>query len=160
MARVARRWASSVCVSLAILTGCLANDEPGNASGACAATSRYPDAIGCAYLFGTIADADGQPLDSIEGLVRPSIACACSLPRIEGDERGTYAVQVHRLPRPEGFSDTATVTAVVLASAPKYPRHVTGAAYFDTLRLTLRFAPLGVVPPPTEANFRIPLPPK
>jgi hypothetical protein len=65
---------------------------------------------------------------------------------------------VQRLPRASGFSDTATATVVVLASAPKYPRHITGAAYFDTLRLVLPFARMGEVPRPTQVNLRIPLP--
>jgi len=126
--------------------------------GACASTARHPNAIGCAYVYGTVTDGRGMALDSIDGLVRMSDACACSSPRVEGDDNGVYAVVVHRLPRPAGFADTATATVVALASAPKYPRHITGAAYFDTLRLVVRFAPIGAVPPPTEVNLRIPLP--
>jgi hypothetical protein len=105
-----------------------------------------------------VTDTAGVALDSIDGLIRLGDACVCSSPRIEGDERGVYATVVHRLPRPAGFSDTATATVVVLASAPKYPRHITGAAYFDTLRLVLPFARIGQVPRPTQVDLRIPLP--
>jgi hypothetical protein len=124
----------------------------------CQPTARYPNAIGCAYVYGAVTDSSGVALDSIDGLVRLGDACVCSSPRIEGDDRGVYATVVHRLPRASGFSDTATATVVVLASAPKYPRHITGAAYFDTLRLVLPFARVGEVPRPTQVNLRIPLP--
>lgn len=124
----------------------------------CRPTARYPDAIGCAYVYGTVTDSRGVALDSIDGLIRLGDACVCSSPRIEGDEKGVYATVVHRLSRPSGFSDTATATVVVLASAPKYPRHITGAAYFDTLRLVLPFARIGEVPRPTQVDLRIPLP--
>ncbi len=124
----------------------------------CQPTARYPDAIGCAYVHGLVTDTTGVALDSIDGLIRLGDACVCSSPRIEGNQAGVYATVVHRLPRPGGFSDTATATVVVLASAPKYPRHSTGAAYFDTLRLVLPFARIGEVPRPTQVDLRIPLP--
>jgi hypothetical protein len=131
---------------------------PVAADGACAATPRYPDAIGCAYVFGSVRDLDGAVLDSVDGLVRVGDACRCSSPRIESDDNGVYSTIVHRLPRAGGFADTASATVVALASAPKYPRHVTGAAYFDTSRVVLRFVPLGSVPPPVEVNLRIAIP--
>lgn len=127
-------------------------------TGRCQPTARHPDAIGCAYVYGTVTDQRGVALDSIDGLIRLGDACVCSSPRIEGDQNGVYATVVHRFPRPGGFSDTATATVVVLASAPKYPRHSTGAAYFDTLRLVLPFARVGEVPRPTQVDLRIPLP--
>lgn len=132
--------------------------EPVASTNRCQPTARYPDAIGCAYVYGTVTDQRGVALDSIDGLIRLGDACVCSSPRIEGDQNGVYATVVHRLPRPGGFSDTATATVVVLASAPKYPRHSTGAAYFDTLRLVLPFARVGEVPRPTQVDLRIPLP--
>ena len=127
-------------------------------TGACEPSTQFPTAIGCAYVFGKVSDSSGVPLDSIDGLIRLSDACACSSPRLESDENGTYATVVHRLPRARGFSDTATATVVALASAPKYPRHVTGAAYFDTSRVVLHFVPMGAVPPPTEVNLHIFIP--
>lgn len=136
---------------------CSSGGEP-TATERCLPTARYPNAIGCAYLYGKVTDPKGVALDSIDGLVRTSDACACSQPRIEGDANGVYAVVVHRLARPAGFSDTATATVVVLASAPKYPRHETGAAYFDTLRLVLPFSRVGEVPRPVQVDLRIPLP--
>lgn len=127
-------------------------------SGSCEPSTRYPTAIGCAYVFGKVTDSAGVALDSIDGLVRLSDGCSCSSPPIASDDNGIYATVVHRLPRSRGFSDTATATVVALASAPKYPRHVTGAAYFDTSRVLLHFVPMGAVPPPTEVNLRIVIP--
>lgn len=148
--------AATVAALCAWLTACGRESAAGPET--CQPTARYPTAIGCAYVYGTVTDTRGAALDSVDGLVRLSDACACSSPRIEGDDNGVYATVVHRLARPAGFSDTATATVVVLASAPKYPRHVTGAAYFDTLQLVLRFARVGEVPPPTQVDLRIPLP--
>jgi len=147
---------AAVC-AVAVLAAC-SGEAATAAAGACAPSARYPTAIGCAYVFGKVTDSAGVPLDSIDGLVRLSDACTCSSPRLEGDDNGTYALVVHRLPRSRGFSDTATATVVALASAPKYPRHFTGAAYFDTSRVVLHFVPMGEVPPPTEVNLRIFIP--
>lgn len=141
----------------AILTAC-GSESAAPGTGSCTPNARYPDAIGCAYVFGKVTDTRGVALDSIDGLVRLDDACRCSSPRLEGDENGVYATVIHRLPRSGGFADTATATIVAQASAPKYPRHVTGAAYFDTLRVVLHFVPMGASPPPTEANLRIPIP--
>lgn len=127
-------------------------------TGSCEPSPRYPTAIGCAYVFGKVTDSAGVALDSIDGLVRLPDNCSCSSPRLESDENGVYATVVHRLPRSRGFADTATATVVALASAPKYPRHVTGAAYFDTSRVVLHFVPMGQVPPPSEVNLRIFIP--
>lgn len=141
----------------ALLAAC-GSESAAPGTGSCAPNARYPDAIGCAYVYGKVTDARGVALDSIDGLVRLDDACRCSSPRLEGDENGVFATVIHRLPRSAGFADTATATVVAQASAPKYPRHVTGAAYFDTLRLVLRFVPMGASPPPTEVNLRIPIP--
>lgn len=127
-------------------------------TGSCTPSVRYPNAIGCAYVYGTVTDTRGVALDSVDGLIRLGDDCACSSPRVEGDDNGVYATVVHRLPRSGGFADTATATVVAQASAPKYPRHITGAAYFDTSRVVLRFVPMGASPPPTQVNLRIPLP--
>ena len=124
----------------------------------CLASERYPNAIGCAYVYGKVTDTSGVSLDGIDGSIRLGDACVCSSPRIEADDNGAYGTIVHRLPRPAGFSDTATGTVTVLASASKYPRHVTGAAYFDTMRVVLQFVPIGATPPGHEVNLRIPLP--
>ena len=126
--------------------------------GTCEASARYPNAIGCAYVYGKISDSRGAPMDSIEGIVRLGDACVCSSPRLEGDDNGVFATVVHRLPRSGGYSDTASATVVALASARKYPRHETGAAFFDTSRVVLRFAPIGAVPTPLEVNLRITIP--
>ncbi len=140
------------------VASCFGGETTALGDNTCKATSRYPGATGCAFVTGTISDTLGARLDSISGLLRLDDACVCSMPTLEGDENGVYNSVVHRLPRPGGFVDTATATVVALASAPKYPRHVTGAAYFDTLRVVLRFVRIGQVPQPTEVNLRIPLP--
>lgn len=127
-------------------------------TGSCTPSARYPNAIGCAYVYGTVTDTRGVALDSVDGLIRVGDDCACSSPRLDGDDNGVYATVVHRLPRSGGFADTATATVVAQASAPKYPRHITGAAYFDTSRVLLRFVPMGASPPPTQVNLRIPIP--
>ncbi|MBC7896331.1 MAG: hypothetical protein H7066_13025 [Cytophagaceae bacterium] len=124
----------------------------------CEATARYPDAIGCAYVYGKVTDTNGISLDGVDGLIRLGDECVCSSPRVEVDDNGVYSTIVHRLPRVTGFSDTATGTVQVLASAAKYPRHVTGAAYFDTSRVVLQFVPIGTTPPALQVNLRIPLP--
>lgn len=124
----------------------------------CVTTARYPTAIGCAYVYGTVTDTSGVTLDGVDGLIRLGDDCVCSSPRIEVDDNGVYSTIVHRLPRAKGFADTATGTVQALASAPKYPRHVTGAAYFDTSRVVLRFVPIGVTPPALQVDLRIPLP--
>lgn len=143
--------------TVALVAAC-SEAAPAASDAACQATPRYPTAIGCAYVFGSVRDTAGAALDSVDGSIRLGDACACSSPRIESDGNGVYSTIVHRLPRAAGFADTASATVVALASAPKYPRHVTGAAYFDTSRVVLRFVPLGEVPPPMEVNLRIPLP--
>ncbi|MEP7384343.1 MAG: hypothetical protein ABI910_21885 [Gemmatimonadota bacterium] len=143
---------------LAVVLAACSGAKATAGTGACEASPRYPTAIGCAYVFGKVTDSAGVALDSIDGIIRLSDACACSSPRLESDDIGVYATVVHRLPRSSGFSDTATATVVALASAPKYPRHVTGAAYFDTSRVVLHFVPLGTVPPPSEVNLRIVIP--
>jgi hypothetical protein len=151
-----RRLGSVVTATVALLS--CGGEAVVASTDRCQPVARYPDAIGCAYVTGKVTDTNGVALDSIDGLIRLGDACVCSSPRIEGDQNGVYATVVHRLPRPGGFSDTATATVVVLASAPKYPRHSTGAAYFDTLRLVLPFARIGEVPRPTQVDLRIPLP--
>jgi hypothetical protein len=106
-------------------------------------------------VFGTVTSTRGQPLDSIEGHVRASPECRCTTPDLRPDDRGIFSVTVYRLAAP---ADTATATFVVLATARKYPRHVTGAPFFDTLRVTMPFAAIGASPVPQEVALRIPLP--
>ncbi len=144
--------------ALAVVLAACSGAKTTGGAGSCEASPRYPTAIGCAYVFGKVIDSAGLALDSIDGVIRLSDACACSSPRLESDDNGVYATVVHRLARSRGFTDTATATVVALASAPKYPRHVTGAAYFDTSRVVLHFVPMGAVPPPSEVNLRIFIP--
>lgn len=158
MLRQCRAKTALVTLALAFAVAACSGETATAGTGACEPSSRYPTAIGCAYVFGKVTDSAGVALDSVDGVVRLPDGCTCSSPRLESDDNGVYATVVHRLPRSRGFSDTATATVVALASAPKYPRHVTGAAYFDTSRVVLHFVPMGKVPPPSEVNLRIFIP--
>lgn len=152
------RWSS---LGRLVLAGALAScggEAAVTGNSACEGTARYPNAIGCAYVYGKVTDTNGISLDGVDGLIRLGDECVCSSPRVEVDDNGVYSSIVHRLPRTTGFSDTATGTVQVLASAAKYPRHVTGAAYFDTSRVVLHFVPIGATPPALQVNLRIPLP--
>ncbi len=99
-------------------------------------------------------------MDGIEGSLRPSEQCQCPSSALQFDERGIFSATVYRVPSPGGGTsgDTATVTAVLLATAAKYPRHVTGAPYFDTASVVLRFAAMGQAPIPQEVRLLIPIP--
>lgn len=145
---------------LAII-GCFDSTSPASTGAArCDRPVQIPDAVGCAIVYGTVMSTRGQPLDSIEGSVRVADACRCTSPLLRVDDRGVFSVTIHRTAAPGSTlpPDTASATLVVLASAPKYPRHVTGAPYFDTLRVLVRFAPTGQAPVPLEVALRIPLP--
>lgn len=152
------RWSCLGGLVLAGVLGSCGGEQSLLADSACETTARYPNAIGCAYVYGKVTDSSGITLDGVDGLIRLGDECVCSSPRVEVDDNGVYSSIVHRLPRATGFSDTATGTVQVLASAAKYPRHVTGAAYFDTSRVVLQFVPIGVTPPGLQVNLRIPLP--
>lgn len=106
-------------------------------------------------MFGTVTSTRGDALDGIEGSIRPSPGCVCPTVTLQVDDRGLFSATVYRL---AGAVDTARVTVVVQATAPKYPRHVTGAPYFDTSAVVLRFAGVGAAPEPLEVRLRIPLP--
>ena len=106
-------------------------------------------------IVGTVTNTRGDALDGIEGAVRVSPSCACRETVVQIDERGIFSVTLYRL---GGAVDTASGTVVVQATAAKYPRHVTGAPYFDTTRVLMRFAPLGKAPDLIQTRLRIPLP--
>jgi hypothetical protein len=102
-----------------------------------------------------VSSTRGEALDGIEGSVRPGAACPCPLVTLQVDDRGLFSATIYRV---GSAVDSAVVTVVVQATAAKYPRHVTGAPYFDTAGVTLRFAPTGAAPEPREVKLRIPLP--
>ncbi len=141
---------------VAALAACLTASEPEVTGPArCERPAAVPGATGCALLFGSVTDGGGVPLDGIEGSIRPGTSCPCPTVTLQVDDRGLFSATVYRT---AGTPDTATVTIVVQATAPRYPRHVTGAPYFDTAAVTLRFASTGAAPEPREVRLRIPLP--
>lgn len=144
----------SALLALGLAMGC-GEGTPVAATSRCAAPPAQPSASGCAILTGYAIDLQDRILDGLEGSLRPSVSCACLPQGLQFDERGIFSTTVYR--RGSG-PDTATVTAVLLAVAPKYPRHATGAPYFDTASVVLRFVPIGRSPEPQEVRLRIPLP--
>lgn len=126
----------------------------------CEASPQVRGASACALLTGYAVDSQGRIMDGLEGSLRPSAQCQCSQIALQFDERGIFSATVYRVPSSAGGTagDTATVTAVLLATAAKYPRHVTGAPYFDTASVVLRFAALGEAPIPQEVRLKISIP--
>jgi hypothetical protein len=126
----------------------------------CDRPAQVPDAVGCAIIYGTVTNTLDVPLDGIEGSVRVSAACSCREATLQVDERGVFSITVYRVQggAVAALPDTSTGTIVVQATASKYPRHVTGAPYFDTAQVLMRFVPVGSAPIPLESRLRIPLP--
>ena len=150
-------WASLVVVTVAV--GCIEGSSDG-VSGPARCDRATPDAVGCAILYGTVTNTQEVPLDGIEGSVRVGPACSCREATLQVDDRGVFSVTVYRVRTSDVIppTDTSTGTIVVLATAAKYPRHVTGAPYFDTARVVMRFVPTGSAPVPLQVRLRIPLP--
>jgi hypothetical protein len=70
-------------------------------------------------------------------------------------------VTVHRTEAPPTIApDTATIVVYMGATAAKYPRAVTGDAYFDTSSVHMKFAAVGAVAEVYTLGLRIPLPPR
>ena len=141
---------------LLALLGCFSG-TPSEVNGParCARPAGVPDVTGCALLAGTVTSTRGDPLDGIEGSIRPGATCPCAGVTLQVDERGLFSATVYRQ---GGTADSALVTVVVQATAPRYPRHVTGAPYFDTAAVLLRFAAVGSAPEPRDVRLQIPLP--
>lgn len=141
---------------LVLLSACLTAAGPEVTGPArCERPAAVPGATACALVFGSVTDLGGVPLGGIEGSIRPGTSCPCPAVTMQVDDRGLFSATVYRT---AGGADTASVTVVVQATAPRYPRHVTGAPYFDTAAVTLRFAATGAAPEPREVKLRIPLP--
>lgn len=140
-----------------VLCGCLGGGEEPLGPAKCAPPAGLAGATGCAFLFGTVTSVRGEALDGIEGSIRPAASCSCPPVTVQVDERGLFSATVYRVAGGSS-SDTGRVTVVMQATAPKYPRHVTGAPYFDTVAVLVRFAPNGSAPELQELRLRIPLP--
>ncbi len=144
-----------------LAAGCIGSSEPEIVGPArCSRPATLTSATGCAFLFGAVTSTRGEALDGIEGSVRPGSGCGCQGVTLQVDERGLFSATVYRVPVSGGAPrpDSVQVTVVVQATAPRYPRHVTGAPYFDTVAVALRFAAIGAAPEPREVRLRIPLP--
>src|SRR4029079_15980512 len=98
----------------------------------------------CAVINGNVVGPDGVGLDGVSGSVRASPQCGCRAKVIEVDSLGRFSVTVHRSEAPAQASpDTATILVYMGATAPKYPRAVTGDAYFDTSSVRMTYSPVG-----------------
>ncbi|MGQ0646504.1 MAG: hypothetical protein ACT4P7_02975 [Gemmatimonadaceae bacterium] len=162
--RFARHLAPRVRIAVVVATlsaACLGEGDLAVSGPAkCGRPAQIPDTVACAVIFGTVTNTRGDALDGIEGSVRVSATCGCRDVTLQVDERGIFSATVYRV-GVGGLvptADTATGTVLVLATAPKYPRHSTGAPYFDTTRVVMRFAPVGSAPVPLETRLRIPIP--
>jgi hypothetical protein len=153
-----RGWIGLVVVaSAACGTG-----EPAGVSGPprCLPPADGSPSFGCAIVTGRVVGPQDEPLSGIEGAVRASPQCACDTRAIDVDSMGLFTITIHRRtnPSPRPSPDTATVVIFVSAVAPKYPRHVTGAAYFDTAGVLINYALPGAPVTPLPVVLRIPLP--
>jgi hypothetical protein len=78
---------------------------------------------------------------------------------IDVDSLGRFSVTVHRSEaRAQAPPDTATIVVYMGATAAKYPRAITGDAYFDTSSVRLTYAPIGSEAAVYTLGLRIPLP--
>jgi hypothetical protein len=78
---------------------------------------------------------------------------------IDVDSLGRFSITVHRSEAPAPTSpDTATIVVYMGATAAKYPRSVTGDAFFDTSSVRLAFAPIGERAEVYTLSLRILLP--
>ena len=110
---------------------------------------------------GNVVGPDGSGLDGVSGAVRATPQCGCRGIAIDVDSLGRFSVTVHRSEAPAPVSpDTATIVVYMGATGAKYPRAVTGDAYFDTSSVHLRFASIGAEAEVYTLGLRIPLPPR
>ena len=149
-------------VALVILASCFSDNGP-TASGPvrCARPADGTPSFGCAVVNGNVVGPDGSGLDGITGVVRATPQCGCRTAAIDVDSLGRFSVTVHRSVAPaSGSPDTATIVVYMGATAAKYPRAITGDAYFDTSSVRLTFAPIGAEAEVYTLGLRIPLPPR
>jgi hypothetical protein len=149
-------------VAVVILASCYGENLP-TVSGPvrCAPPADGSTSFGCAVVNGNVVGPDGSGLDGISGAVRATPQCGCRAAAIDVDSLGRFSVTVHRSEGPAPVSpDTATIVVYMGATAAKYPRAVTGDAYFDTSSVHLRFASIGTAAEVYALSLRIPLPPR
>jgi hypothetical protein len=147
-------------VAFVILTGCFGDSGP-TVSGPvrCARPADGSTSFGCAVVNGNVVGPNGTGLDGVSGAVRTTPQCGCRAISIDVDSLGRFSVTVHRTEGPaQAAPDTATIVVYMGATAPKYPRSVTGDPFFDTSSVRLTFAPIGAPAEVYTLGLRIPLP--
>jgi len=147
-------------VAVTSFAACFGGSQP-TVSGPvrCARPADGSPSFGCAVINGTVVGPDGSGLDGVSGAVRATPQCGCRGIAIEVDSLGRFSVTVHRSEARAPVSpDTATILVYMGATAAKYPRAVTGDAYFDTSSVRLRFASIGAEAEVYTLGLRIPLP--
>ena len=149
-----------VAVGIVAVAGCFSQSEP-TVSGPvrCARPADGSSSFGCAVVTGNVVGPDGRGLDGVSGAVRATPQCGCRAVPIEVDSLGRFSITVHRSEAPAAASpDTATIVVYMGATAAKYPRAVTGDAFFDTSSVRLTYAPIGSEAGVYSLSLRIPLP--
>lgn len=144
------------------IAGCFSSDEP-TVSGPvrCSRPADGSPSFGCAVINGNVVGPNGLGLDGVSGAVRATPQCGCRAIPIDVDSLGRFSVTVHRSEAPASVSpDTATIVVYMGATATKYPRAITGDAYFDTSSVRLTYAPIGAEAAVYTLGLRIPLPPR
>ncbi|MFN8582078.1 MAG: hypothetical protein U0163_14035 [Gemmatimonadaceae bacterium] len=110
-------------------------------------------------LTGSVVGPANEPLDGISGAIRTTPQCGCRGVAIVVDTTGMFTITVHRsLVAPTSNPDTASVTVYMGATAPKYPRSITGDPFFDTTTVHMTYAPIGADAPVYNLRLQIPLP--
>jgi hypothetical protein len=140
--------------------GCFSDSSP-TVSGPvrCQTPADGSPSFGCAVVNGTVVGPDGSGLDGVSGVVRATPQCGCRMVAIDVDSLGRFSVTVHRSEaRAQASPDTATIVVYMGATAAKYPRAITGDAYFDTSSVRLTYAPIGSEAAVYTLGLRIPLP--
>ncbi|MFN8570518.1 MAG: hypothetical protein U0132_00600 [Gemmatimonadaceae bacterium] len=152
-------WVSLCSLGIA---ACFSSGEP-LVSGAqkCQAPADGTPSFGCAVLTGSVVGPADEPLDGISGAIRSTPQCACRSVAIVVDTTGMFTITVHRaLSAPTSSPDTATVIVYMGATAAKYPRSITGDAFFDTASVLMTYAPVGGEAQVYNLRLQIPLPPR
>jgi hypothetical protein len=125
----------------------------------CAKPADGSTSYGCAVITGDVFGPTGVGLDGISGAVRATPQCGCRSVAIFVDTLGSFTLTVQRSePPPSASPDTATIVVYMGATAPKYPRSITGDPFFDTVSVKLAYAPIGGVAQIYNLRLHIPLP--
>ena len=148
---------ATVVISVA---SCFGGDQP-TVSGPvrCERPADGSPSFGCAVVNGNVVGPDGVGLDGVSGAVRATPQCGCRNVAIDVDSLGRFSVTVHRSDaRALASPDTATIVVYMGATAAKYPRAITGDAFFDTASVRITYAPIGAEAAVYTLGLRIPLP--